>query len=465
MIQPERQIDDLPESGNRRPELNLFLKMPYSDEPKRSPGRLASLLGLHVYSETLLTKRVRIEMNFAAFILLIVSAFELLAWSFLFNAIFNSDILYFGWKTIPAVLVAALFASAVLWFERQFLTNDESQRRQALRAAAIRLIFIFAAGITTAQPLELLFFRKPVQKRIHEEGIRKEVVERLNTTREDLAIEDKYGAETAERKARSVAQIQAELGNAERNRLGAELNLGGIRSMAQAEERLVGRLQKEMATATGPRAEDIRQRYSTAVIRFNRLSSEALRLEAQVTVLIREVARLQKERDTAESNEQQFTDERKESEKLTNERLRDWIRQLRRSEPAEHIIEDRAKTQEPWTYDDPEYDFFEQLHLVWLLAAGAPPRWLDGTPKIRQTLENEHGFPPTGPYLGWQAHLILSIAACHIIAFFIPLLVLTIKIFLMPRDLQIYYSRRHQAEAGDHEAWLSEVVDEKVKES
>jgi hypothetical protein len=466
MIQPQRQESDLPEDPRHdSPELRLFLKMPDWEELRRPPSRLASTLGLHVYSDALLTKRVRIEMNLAAFILLIVATFELIAWAFLFNAIFNSDILYLGWKTVPAVLVASLFAAAVFWFERQFLTTDESQRRQAKRAAVIRVLFILAAGITTAQPLELLFFRKPVQKRIHEEGIRKEAVERFNELSESSATEEKYDSDIAERKAKSVADIKEELARATERRLKLELQLGAARASAYAEQGRVEQLRRERDAAGENRAQEAQRRYSAAITRFNRLSGEVLKLEGQTEVAVQEGERLQTEKDNAEVREEDFGEARRAKERLANGRLRDWIRQLRRSEPAEPIVEERpgVGSEKPWEYDDPEYDFFEQLHLVWLLAEGQPPRWLAGAPDTWQLLEKNYGFPFTGPALGWQPHLLLSIVACHIIAFFIPLLVLTIKIFLMPRDLQIYYSRRHQAEAGDNGAWLTQVVDEKVK--
>jgi hypothetical protein len=164
-----------------------------------------------------------------------------------------------------------------------------------------------------------------------------------------------------------------------------------------------------------------------------------------------------------------------------DQRLRDWIERLQASSPGDTVLEDsrwsattgdlsKSAGTSPWTgslgpYKDRDYDFFEQIHLVWDLAFGRAPRWKNATPAIRQQLEAGYGFSSLGQEeKGWQPHLFIAIFACHLIALFIPLLVLTIKTFLMPQELRNYYSSRQQAAAGDMDAWFSTIVAEKVNE-
>ncbi|HEX4495987.1 MAG TPA: DUF4407 domain-containing protein [Thermoanaerobaculia bacterium] len=462
-----------------RPEIKFFLTIPQTDAPKRLPSRLARKMGLHLYSEVLLGKSARTEMNFAAFILLIVSLFELSAWFFLFNTIFNSDLVKFGLPTIPAVLMAALFGSAVFWFERQFLTTDEDQRKRAWGAAVIRVAFILTAAFITAQPLELLFFRVPVQKRVHEEGIREEAVSKLAALlkegeQETAAINDQSKINQA-----SYDELQKQLQDlaAQRGSLAAQLTTKqGELAAARSES---ARFRDERNSADMPAGR------RGAEIGYARAEALAARISGEIGQIRLGIAE-------ADGRSPEIRDQAKEAKKELIElikmrlasntgrdhRLRSWIDQLKDSKPKETVEENwkiatsahpdasgSSILDKPWPpYKDPEYDFFEQIHAVWDLVYGRPPRWLNAPPAIQTTLETQYGFASLDQgRRGWQWHLFLSVLACHLIAIFIPFLVLTIKLFLMPNALRIYYSSRHQAEAGDGDAWLARYVDESVK--
>jgi hypothetical protein len=183
--------------------------------------------------------------------------------------------------------------------------------------------------------------------------------------------------------------------------------------------------------------------------------------------------------DHVEQETDNLDDEQQKNDTGRDRRLRSWIDQIKDSKPKEPVKEKwkiaapahpgasgASIWDESWTYKDPEYDFFEQIHVVWDLVYGEPPRWLNAPKDIQDTLETDYGFASLDQgRIGWQWHLFLSVLACHLIAIFIPFLVLTIKLFLMPKALRTYYSSRHQAEAGDRDAWLARYVDESVKGS
>lgn len=463
-----------------RPEVKFFLTLPQTDEPKRLPIRLARMMGLHLYSEVLLGKSARTEMNFAALILMVVSLFEFIAWFFLFNTIFNSDLVKLGLPTIPAVLMAALFGSAVFWFERQFLTTDEDQRRRAWGAAVIRVAFILTAAFITAQPLELLFFRVPIQKRIHEEGIREEAVSKLAALLKEGEHETKTTEIKEGRREKSRQDAESQIDDLVKQRGALTAGLTQKESERTKARSEVARYRRERDVADMPaerRSAEIG--YARAEATVAALSGEISQIQLRIGETDSLLTELHSRVDHVEKETDQLDDEQQKNDTGRDRRLRSWIDQIKDSKPKEPI-EEKWKLAAPihpdasgasvwnelWTYKDPDYDFFEQIHVVWDLVNGRPPRWLNAPPAIQKTLETQYGLASLDQgRRGWQWHLFLSVLACHLIAIFIPFLVLTIKLFLMPKALRTYYSSRHQAEAGDRDAWLARYVDESVKES
>lgn len=175
-----------------KPTVRFYL-MPERHEP--IPGTLGTLiriLGLDVYETSGLGRRALLEMKFSAILLLVVFFFDLGAWTLLFNAILNSKILILTPLTCLAIGIALLISITVLIYERQFLTMDTSHGLvRLLLPMSIRITVIVLAAIITAQPVELLFFNEPIYKRIHEEGIRREMAARWGvfTEWESLQLE------------------------------------------------------------------------------------------------------------------------------------------------------------------------------------------------------------------------------------------------------------------------------------
>lgn len=482
MILSSRQEEDTAEQKPppTQPALNLYLALPQVDVPKRPPSWLARLLGLDLYSYVLLSKSARTEMTFAATILVVVSCFEFIAWFFLFNAIFNSDLVKVGLPTIPAFVMASLFAAAVFWFERQFLTTDEDQRKRAWGAAVVRVIFILTAAFITAQPLELLFFRVPVQKRVHEEGIREEAVSKLAALLKEGAQVTKAAEKKSDRRLSIYkdvqTQIQAMAG--QRGTLEARLTLKeGELAAARREVSLYRRERDSADTA------EERRRAARALAGAESRAAAAAAEIGQIRLGIAEtdgvLSELRSRADDTQVEIDELEDELQKSDTSRDRRLRHWIDQLKDSKPRDTVRENwtiakPAKSTDAassiwdkrWTYKDPQYDFFEQIHVVWDLVYGRPPRWLNAPPALQKKLEEEYGFASLDQgRRGWQVHLFAAAVACHLIAIFIPFLVLTIKLFLMPKALREYYSRRHQAEAGDPDAQMGQIVDERVRGS
>jgi uncharacterized protein DUF4407 len=480
MILSSRQAEDTVEQEPPSTPLNLYLALPQVDVPKRPPSWLARLLGLDLYSHVLLSKSARTEMNFAAAILVVVSSFEFIAWFFLFNAIFNSDLVKIGLPTIPAVLMATLFAAAVFWFERQFLTTDEDQRNRAWGAAVVRVIFILTAAFITAQPLELLFFRVPVQKRIHEEGIREEAVSKLAALLKEGKDVTKAAVNKTNRRNETYENVQSQIQIQAKQRGSVEAQLAIKEGELAAARSEASRARRERDYARTPEERRNADRaLARAESRAAAASAEIGQLKASLAGIGSVLDVLNDRADKAQEEMDALEDTLQQSDTSRDRRLRHWIDQLKDSKPGKTVTENWkiAKPAESagtassiwdksWTYKDPQYDFFEQIHVVWDLVNGRPPRWLNAPPALQKKLEEEYGFASLDQgRRGWQVHLFAAVVACHLIAIFIPFLVLTIKLFLMPKALREYYSRRHQAEAGDPDAQMGQMVDERVKGS
>jgi hypothetical protein len=490
MIAPDSETD-LPAEATASSDLpvQLFVRVP--ETVRTPPWALARWLGLERYSQVLLGTSARIEMNVAALVLVGVICFELLIWVFATNALFNAGISEVSWSGTPfGAALAVLIAFVIFFFERQFLTMDDEDRSQRRKAMRIRIGFIVAAAIVTAQPLELLILREPIQQRIHAEGIRGEAAEKLlilglapasteASVLPGLGIKsnvDEHLDQTFE--FRRLEEAERALEDALRGRDRRELGL----------DRLKRELRYLIPSAVpGDAAFALRQS----------LTRQIDDGEVALAATNREATRLQSQRDAAE---QQVRLRRVELEKLAKdaaeERQRDetrllhWIGSLKRAKPGRLVDE----LDGDWSYRDPRYGFFEEFRVLYDLLFARPPRWVSGTTEHANHLQRHYGLSdprpctdkespaateqathfsqePTQPCnsLEWRREQAqskvywLTVVAGHLIALFVPFLVLSIKMWLMPRELEEYYSRRHQAEAGDPDALLSVMVEEVVR--
>lgn len=495
------------------PELRIFLRTSEGEPLDGLLGRLAHLFGLDVYGTSLLGRRARLEMKFAALLLLVVVTFDLAAWSLLFNAIFHPQILTLSRWTFAAVFAGALLSCVVFLYERQFLTTDPSRIGWRLSIPIVtRLLIVVAAALITAQPVELLFFRSAISERAHREGVRKEltarlgaiaemeeVAEELRLARAALPGSPELGIELSERRA--AAERLSELSeqrirkDAERDRAQREAERAAEeeRNRGAVAARLRRELERTETLASSPsdgleqvaaleRARSELRRAQTAhaaaARRHQAHAARALALseEAEVVGALKEEATLawdiaDREYDTRRAALEEQIDGQMASIDAERERLRDWIRRLRGVEPGETepIVEQATLAgATPYDYRFPRYHFFEQLRVLGDLRSGRPPLWEGADRRTRQELASEFGLVDPEECgkagasegcdpLEWDRHLAATRAirwayfVVYAIALVIPLLVLALK-FLLPAELAVYYSSVEQRRIGNAEA-------------
>jgi hypothetical protein len=439
-----------PKGGPTSPApLRLFLKSSKAEVSSQPPSRLARLMGLHLYSNVLLTKKVRTEMNFAAGLLLMVSLFEWILWTLLFNGIYSSDIYNLGITSVLAALTALFFGFAVFWFERQMLTSGEKGRSLAL-PMIFRIVYIAVAALITSQTFELMLFHKPILERAREEAIRGAAAKHY------LEILD---AEAAAGQASKLVQITATF---------EETQLAAAHAERQKEERKRNYLQAH-------RAASLTLEDAVKVSTFNSLLAESkdrlerlLKREQRAEEALRDRLR---EIELARAKIVQNAGDRRGL-------FQQWITKIRASKPGDSVNDIKG-----WEYQNPQPLFFEQLFLLADLREGRPADWPGAKPEVREALRNEFGFyePSACPDLAASPRIVSTsvtleesqlrdiVLICErrrsntaifnrawwaglFTAMLIPMLILIIKLFLLPEELRFYYSRSHQAELGDVEA-------------
>lgn len=444
----ERVPSTRPSDGTSQPPVRLFLKSSQTETPALPPSWLARRMGLHVYSNVLLTKKVRTEMNFAAGLLLLVSLFEWLLWTLLFNGIYSGDILNHGVETILAALTAVFFGVAVFWFERQMLTSSEKGVR-LWAAMSFRVVYIVAAALITSQTFELMLFQKPIEMRAREEAIRenaaKHYIEVLEADKRVDEVDSRIQITAgAEEDALEAVQKERQWEESRRNSYLVQL------ATAQSEDDFAKADQnRRLLRESQDRLNDQREREREAekALKHRRHEMEERKVE-----IVRQADAL-------------------------HERFNGWAARLLASKPGDKLADG------DWHYLDPQPSFFEQLFLLEDLRKGRPAAWPGATPEVRDALR-KLGFyeppvcpdPEAGPQLAsmddeMQAAQLRDIALdCERrqsntdvfekawwaglgIAMLIPILILIIKAFLLPEELRFYYSRIHQAELGDVEAF------------
>jgi len=438
----------LPRKGSDDPvasqPVRLFMKVPEAQVMPKPPSCMARAMGLHLYSDALLARKVRIEMNFAAGLLLLVSLFEWLLWMLLFNGLYNSSLSAVNYKTVLAALTATFFGVAVFWFERQMLTSNERGLRLFL-AMAFRAAYILVSAYITSQTFELIIFKVPIQERIHEEGIREAAAQHYREVSE---------AEDLVRKLESGDPRQV---------------AGIIQMTSDVEQAQLKDVQNQIKAAEGRRRRQLEQ---IGVARvdgdWSRVASLNGSIKATDDLLTKLGDRetgagedLIKRRNAIEAERQKLLNEAREK----RPRLHDWIAS---------VLNPKAKkgnAVEIWPYQDPGRSFFEKLLILEDLRVGRSVSWPGATPEVRQGLQQEFGFyePPSCADLKAQRTLLSNldistmarlqgdIADCErrqaktkifnqawwaglFIALLIPTLILAIKALLMPKALRRYYS-------------------------
>jgi hypothetical protein len=457
----EKLLHPLPSGGSTgQPQFRVFLKQK-AEIPSQPPSWLARRMGLHLYSNALLTKKVRTEMNFAAGLLLLVSLFEWLLWTLLFNGIYSSDIYHLGGTTMLAALTALFFGFAVFWFERQMLTSSEKGWKPRV-AMACRFVYICIAALITSQTFELMLFHKPIQQRARQEATRANAAKHY---------QEVFEADERAHRAGSLVQLTTD---AEKTALAA------AKSDRQKEENHLTWWNLQLAQAQT-------EENPLKINQYSRLLLESRsRLDA-----LGEKERLAEE--ALKNGDHHVEAERDKIIKYAatqRQRLHAWAVQLRDAEATGKSFDDGNK----WKFEDPKPLFFEQLFLLADLMEGRPAGWPGANPKVREALRNEFGFyePPACPDSKAGSQLASTAGSLQAVelrdialdcerrrsstriffwswlaglgtAMLIPMLILIIKIFLLPEELRFYYSRPYQAELGDIEALHIDQATERLR--
>jgi hypothetical protein len=465
-------------------------------------GRLVHLLELDVYSDSLLERKARIEIKSAALILSLNFIFDMGAWTLLLNAALHSTALAHDFWTLLAIIGGLVFAAIILLYERQFYLADWTKRVGI--ALAFRTLVIVAAALTTAQPVELLFFQGPIQRRIHEEGIRQKAVSlrkaldktaeerknreaELNALNERLKHEMEYQSYTDSQQVAQDADEQLQLRRSQLDQ--AHRTADSWRAVATRRGRAYAEA-KRASVGDDAAIEKARMAWQAARDSSRWWQSRVQDLSPQVDQAAQASKHAEEEVKVAE---QKLRDRRGEIEaqiqasvqqaEQERVRLQRWIAQLAETsvEEASHGVKESpdnivsskpnatgnaSLSGGPLKYSIPQYDFFEQLRVLKDLREGRPPLWRGASTAMMTQLADEYGLidpKPCSPAkdrtesscdpLVWERHLaatstyFFSWCVIYAIALVPPALVLAMKL-LMSDDLKKYYSANQQRRAG-----------------
>lgn len=467
---PEPQPDSRP---------RVFLSPEEEASPRDRPSRLASWLGLLKYKGSLLTTAAHNELRAMAWVLLLICLFEVVVWTYFFNAVFNRDVTYWGRGTLGAFALACIFGLVVFFFERQMLTFDTKAVRSGWRrwwrigsAGFFRLIYIGVTAWITANAFELRFFRPAILERAHHEAVRESVVKRWLEVNE---AQEEAGAAVSGRDPRSVTAAAKATSAEQAERLAAADH--ALREAERERDRIAG----DIAAA------EVQQE---VLRRAAGLSADAAAAERQIRTLDANIARLRVSEATANDRVTARQNERDDRERELGvatghvgevrqvaatraaelaTRLHTWAAELGKLEPgAGYALED-------WTFESPKPDFLEQLRILSDLRQGGPPLWPGASEEAKAQVGKGYGLLevpclPQAPEStacrevearkkafrqGHWMSLLLSLL--------IPSLMVIIKLFMLPDELSMYYSRRHQARSGEPEARRLTAIDDFIR--
>jgi hypothetical protein len=370
------------------------------------------------------------DMRAAALLLLLNFLFDLGAWSLLLNAVLHSQIRALDGWTVLALCGGWLFATVILIYERQFFVADPSSRWS--KALWIRLAVIVLAALITAQPVELMFFRGPIDRRVHEEGVRQEAVSLRQKLAKVQQERENHQKEIAEMRTRLARELEGDEEKRTREKLegatqardrsrveldSAQVHVDALarrlevqRAVLAAYERAPGHTSAEIEQAR-ERVERARHELGVGRARARELKAE-LDGEELVVKSAGDEHRssweaLKQRRDRLVGASQTATRQAD----ADRQRLQSWLAQLVKLAPdaRQPFFEAQSSTttpsadalgmaawsalpSEPFQYRFPVYDFFEQLRVLSDLRDGRPPLWRGASPGMVDQLKAEYGL-------------------------------------------------------------------------
>lgn len=466
-------------SGDARPA--IYLSTPGLHTAGRRPPPLARFFKLDVWGPSQLNTRARFEMASAAALLAIVFLFEFVAWSTLFNVIAHAGTWTLGGKTLVALCFGAVFASAVLLFERGIITADLTGRSSAFSVAVlVRLVVICASALATAQPVELLVFGQEIDGRLRDEAVRAEAVRQLGEEQRDSEAGQASHMETAKAKVKQtdnyrqlenqekkVAELEAETAN-------LDLKVAELRAQREALEKQVSGqaamfkaiLGKDEEARSSRETEDLRRLNSTLPPARRKLADLTVDVNTYDSVVTKKRAELNearerkdarvKEIDAAIKAEADKLERQDEATKQRSSDRREWLRAIQRAPVGTRVEPFGNVHQGPW--NPYEAGFVRRLEVLTDLRRGESPTWGDVPRGVRERAAQVFGIAErtddedSRRRLAARAQNFRFVyAIAFVVALVLPLLTLAFKL-LMGRELRLYYSTLAQARGGNPEA-------------
>jgi hypothetical protein len=424
--------------------------------PREAPPKVGGLVGLfklHKYGSSLLTPATLSELWVMAWILLIVFVFEVVVWTSFFNVVLNRDVAYWG-PGLPAAAAAACpFIAAVLFFERGILMLDSDRRWRLWIAAIFRIaLILITVFFVTSTAFELWFFRPAILDRAGQEAVRTRVVA-VWTKIASLSLDSRHS-----RSNDATSQHLEELQRARKNAW--EIVVKAEENVAWIAARLV-----ELKDATPPGAGNAASQ-DASNLKKTLAAREAVRDGAK-----QELKRIDQRIESFEGHRRADEEEDYKRRKDSAKKALDLKNQLQTCIGELLTTEGDRKCKIEGFHEDPKVpDFLDQRRILGDLAEARPPLWLGISETERIRIVTELGFPDLvcestktdsvacrqldavrDSY--WNGHWL-----SQILGGLIPILMVVFKLFLLPDEVRYYYSRRHQAAAGNFGArHLSEV--------
>lgn len=471
---------------------HVTIRLAVQQEPLSPPRglmmRLARRMGLDVWGESLLGRRVGTEMSGAALVLLAVLLFEFFAWSMLFNVLVHSSEWKVSLRTLLALALGVLFSAVVFIFERSLIIADFTEDGwYKIGAYTIRVFVIVISALATAQPVELLVFGGAIEKRLHEELILREAIHQVEELKKDKL--DEVPLEESEIEARirekpeyrNIESTTAEAESSKEQVLALQERVRTtMRAKNEAEAavtRLEGLIRVTEQQLRNASDEVEQEKFREEV---NRLRSQLATAQSRISVREGEIVIAQQALDEAtgrdglavqqaETAKAEFTrllEAERQADKIKVEAAKkraqdrkDWLLTIRQAEPSSKLINPMTVTALP----PKTADFTDRLRVLDDLRNARPPQWPRSPVELREEANRVFGLgvsatdamDPADPLMARlkaDANYFQQIyAIAFIVALIIPLLTLAFKL-MMSRQLRSYYSARDQANALNPEA-------------
>lgn len=457
---PQPPIENRAADASLMPPVLVLATTANAPLPRWSLSWIAHLLGLDVYGHATMSDAARIEMSAAAVILVVIFGFDSVAWCLLFYFVVNAGSLDLNVARIMLAIGGLLPATALLLYERGFMTADTKSRgwRRLIFPTALRIGIIALAAWITAQPIEIIAFGRRIEQRVHDERTRQDIVSRYVDLNEQLENRGQAGvgavlADTAKADLEQTKQSLENLNHSKGEETTKLRQLQRERDAAKANRDRVY-LQLQRLQPPGPDADstpaardaylEVKRRYDRAEANYRSRSSAVIAGQDRVDGLTADVDRATKERDRLE--QRMVSGLTAKAGEVEVQRLRRWARRLRSSPPGRDYRD--AETNLEFRFVD--YDFLEKLRIIDDLRKARPVRWPGATPAIRARLASEYGMYDDADQVTLDVDAATASRTYWSIfgvAIIIPFMSLLFKI-IMPAHLAYYYSNNWQASQG-----------------